>query len=166
MEQLYCPWRQAYSTLSHHREKYTHETCVFCAILNHPEDDEHNLVIKRGENWVVIMNLFPYNAGHLLAIPTTHVAQLDELSPDQLSELMFVVKDSISWLNQVCGPDGFNMGINLGEAAGAGIPEHLHWHILPRWKNDTNFMPLLANTKQISFDIQQLCSKLREIAKV
>lgn len=164
MEKMYCPWRQVYSALTHDRPAYTTATCIFCAIIQHPEDDSRNFVIKRLNNCAVMLNLYPYNAGHMMIVPYRHTDTVLELTPAEQTETMAALSEAIGWLTTVSKPDGFNIGLNLGKAAGAGIPEHVHWHVLPRWQGDTNFMPLLANTKQISFDLKELYQKFREVS--
>jgi len=162
MKKLYCPWREKYSkTVSGTKqEKVTKDECVFCAKFAQTTDDK-NYVIQRFKHCAVLMNLYPYNAGHLLVIPYQHAACLSELSNDERNELMYVSMVSSDVLKSTLGAQGVNMGLNVGRAAGAGIPSHIHIHILPRWIGDTNFMPLLAETKTISFDMQQIYLKLK-----
>lgn len=160
MEKIYCPWRQIYSKLTHERHAYTKATCIFCAILQHPEDDAQNFVVKRLTHCAVLMNLYPYSAGHLLVLPYKHAQHLADFNASQQADILHALTLGTQWLQATSQPDGFNIGLNLGKAAGAGIPEHLHWHLLPRWQGDTNFMPLLADTKQVSFDLRTLYEEL------
>ena len=109
------------------------------------------------------MNLYPYNSGHLMIVPYRHVADLTDLSDDEASELINLSKKMISALRQVSHPDGFNVGSNIGRTAGAGIDTHVHFHVVPRWNGDTNFMPVLADTKLISEDMTDTYHKLRAV---
>ncbi len=122
--------------------------CPFCP----PEiklPDEKRLILYVDDKTIVIMNKFPYNTGHLLVSPRRHVPELDDLSPDELSALMLTVRTSIRILREVMKPDGFNVGINLGKVAGAGIPEHLHIQIVPRWDGDVNFMTVFGDVRVV-----------------
>jgi ATP adenylyltransferase len=126
--------------------------CIFC---DKPEEtrDPENYILYRGKHSFVMMNIYPYNTGHLLVIPYRHVEGLDQLPNAVLLELMHNTKRSLKVLRQAFSPGGFNVGLNLGKAAGAGIAEHLHFHLVPRWHGDTNFMPVLAETKVIPQDL-------------
>ena len=119
---------------------------MFCVASNRPEPDA-SLVIERGERCLTMLNAFPYASGHLMVAPHRHVDQLDELTEAESHELMQLTRRAIAALRAVMSPGGFNVGLNLGEVAGAGIADHLHLHIVPRWQGDTNFMPLLADTR-------------------
>jgi ATP adenylyltransferase len=143
-EQLWAPWRLQYVTGD------SPPGCPLCAQPARA-DDRAALVVHRGEHVCAILNLYPYNPGHLMVIPYRHVACLTQLNDAELDEGIRLVQRAISVLRTVMGsgPDGFNVGLNLGSAAGAGIPDHLHWQVVPRWMGDTNFMPVLADTKVI-----------------
>lgn len=142
MKQLWAPWRLQYIL-----EGNTEE-CIFC-IKPAEDKDRENLILYRGKNVYTIMNLYPYNNGHLMVVPYQHVEDLDDLPGDFLFELIIITKRAEAILKQVFSAQGFNIGFNLGKAAGAGIDEHLHIHIVPRWMSDTNFMPVLADLKVI-----------------
>jgi ATP adenylyltransferase len=122
--------------------------CIFCA-LPRAQADRENLILWRGRRAFVILNKFPYSPGHLMVVPYTHTADLDDLVPDELTELMLGLRRAIGCLRRAMNPQGYNVGINLGGVAGAGIPGHVHYHIVPRWDGDHNFMPILAETKVI-----------------
>jgi ATP adenylyltransferase len=122
--------------------------CIFCS-LPCAQADRDNLILWRGRRAFVILNKFPYSPGHLMVVPYTHTADLDDLVPDELTELMLGLRRAIGCLRRAMNPQGYNVGINLGGAAGAGIPGHVHYHIVPRWDGDHNFMPILAETKVI-----------------
>jgi ATP adenylyltransferase len=117
--------------------------CVFCAIPDH----ESERVLVRGRLAYVVMNKFPYNPGHLLVVPLRHVGDLEGVIAEENAELQELLQRSIRAIREKAGPDGFNIGMNLGKPAGAGIPEHLHWHVVPRWSGDTNFMPVVGDTR-------------------
>jgi ATP adenylyltransferase len=128
-------------------------------------DDRSNLILQRNPNSCVILNRFPYNNGHLLVAPRTHLGRLEELSPDVLLELQLSLRQMLTALERTIRPDGFNIGLNLGRTAGAGLPGHLHWHIVPRWDGDTNFMPIFADVKVIVQSLDALYDLLhRELA--
>lgn len=143
MERLWSPWRMAYLT---NAEKP--EGCVFCRKLAEEKDAE-NLLVYRGRHAAIIMNLYPYNTGHLMVIPYQHVSSTEELDRDTLMEMMELVNLCIRILRRTMHPDGFNVGINIGRAAGAGIAEHVHIHIVPRWTGDSNFLTILGQTRVI-----------------
>ena len=149
MDQLWAPWRLAYvADPKEQRKPQTPDACFICQGVN-GTDDRANLLVYRTPLSVVVLNKFPYNNGHLLVAPRVHKGRLDELEPEQLLDLQLVLRKMIGILEQRMNPDGFNVGLNLGKVAGAGLPGHLHWHIVPRWNGDTNFMPVLADTKVI-----------------
>jgi ATP adenylyltransferase len=154
MEQLWAPWRLNYIVSS------PPKGCVFC--LGKPEEDESRLVLYRGSHMFVVMNAFPYSNGHLLIPPYRHISDLADLTDDESLEMMQLTRESCRILKETCRPDGFNIGINLGGAAGAGIAEHLHLHIVPRWHSDTNFMPVLADVKVIPEALEATYRKLKE----
>jgi ATP adenylyltransferase len=145
MEQLWAPWRQAYVSA----EKAAGAgPCFLCQGLAQT-DDRKNLIVWRTPRSVVVLNRFPYNNGHLLVAPLGHRGRLDELSAEDHADLMLTLQKMVGHLEGLMQPQGFNIGLNLGHAAGAGLPGHLHWHIVPRWSGDTNFMPVLADTRVI-----------------
>jgi len=162
MKCIFAPWRSSYAG-SQDQSKKTDTTsaqCVFCSQLQENKDKE-NFIIKRFKHSFVILNRYPYNAGHLLILPIKHRGSLNELSKSERSELMEITNQSIILLQKSFQNDGVNVGLNLGKSAGAGIPSHLHIHILPRWQGDTNFMPTIAETKIISFDLKKVYEQLR-----
>jgi ATP adenylyltransferase len=153
MEYLWAPWRQAYITAV--KTPAENEPCFICAGLA-AEDDRANLIVQRTPWSVVLLNRYPYNNGHLLIAPRAHKGQLSELSPEELLETMETLRRMIGLLDPLLHPQGYNIGLNLGRVAGAGLPGHLHWHLVPRWSGDTNFMSLLADTRVISQSLQEL----------
>ena len=138
---LWAPWRIEYVTSRKPAE------CIFCAAAS--TGDSEGLVIDRGPLCLTMLNAYPYAPGHLMVAPNRHVGELDSLNDIELTELMLQTRTAVSLLREVMTPGGFNVGLNLGTVAGAGIAEHLHMHIVPRWHGDTNFMPLLADTTVI-----------------
>lgn len=155
---LWAPWRGVYVTSTPKRES----GCVFCEKIA-ADNDKEDLVLYRGSSCVVVMNLYPYNNGHVMVIPKRHTANLAGLSDKECVEMAYLRRFMTEVLTEAMNCDGFNAGLNLGEAAGAGIAAHLHEHIVPRWKGDTNFMPVVAGTKVIS---EQLYSTYDKIKKV
>jgi ATP adenylyltransferase len=145
MQPLWAPWRMEYILEAQDQPS---DGCVLC-LLPRAQADRDNLILWRGRRAFVILNKFPYNPGHLMIVPYTHTADLDGLMPDELTELMLGVRRAIGCLRRAMNPEGYNVGINLGRTAGAGIPGHMHYHVVPRWDGDHNFMPILAETKVI-----------------
>ena len=156
MKQLWAPWRMGY-ILSDKKEN----GCVFCNAYN-SDDDEDKLVVYRDEYAFVIMNLYPYNTGHIMVVPNRHLDSPLLLKPEEELNMFNLVNKSIDVLNKAISPEGFNIGMNLQRTAGAGIDDHIHIHIVPRWNGDTNFMPIISDTKVISESISKTYKKLKE----
>jgi ATP adenylyltransferase len=146
MDHLWAPWRLSYVATA--KAPAPADPCFLCRGLA-GDDDRANLIALRTALSVVVLNRFPYNNGHLLVAPRAHKGRLDELSPEELLDTLEAVRRCVSLLDELMHPDGYNVGLNLGHAAGAGLPGHLHWHVVPRWHGDTNFMPVLAEAKVI-----------------
>jgi ATP adenylyltransferase len=130
-------------------------------IAQHPEDDEKNFILHRSQHGFVVLNLYPYISGHLMIVPYLHTSEFDSMPKEITDELMDLAKRSQTALREVYSPSGFNLGMNLGAAAGAGIADHLHIHLLPRWAGDTNFMTPVAETRVLPEDLETTYSKLR-----
>ena len=162
MEQLWAPWRLAYVAAD--KPAGGEPACFICQGLAQTEDRQ-NLIAWRTTRSVVVLNRFPYNNGHLLVAPHAHKAQLDELNNDEHLDLMLTVQKMVGILNDLLKPQGYNIGLNLGQVAGAGLPGHLHWHIVPRWGGDTNFMAVLADTRVIVQSLTTLYDLLTERLK-
>ena len=158
MDRLWSPWRAKYIASGVDAES---PTCVFCEIGRDTENDLSNYVVFRGQLNFVALNLFPYITGHLLVIPYGHLGEFDSASKDVTDEMMDLTKRSQAALRAVYKPAGFNMGMNLGAAAGAGIVDHIHIHILPRWSGDTNFMTTVAETRVLPESLADTYAKLR-----
>ena len=137
-------------------------SCVFCDAVA-SSDDLGSLIVHRGKAAFVLLNLFPYNSGHLLVVPYLHTAQLSDLDDDASLELWTLTKRAQAALESVMHPEGYNLGMNLGTVSGAGIADHLHLHIVPRWNGDTNFMPVLADIKVLPDALENTCRKLRAV---
>lgn len=160
MERLYAPWRMAYVEQPQ-KPKSSETGCVFCDAAA-SADDAANLIVHRGEAAFVILNKFPYNNGHLLVVPYLHTAKLPDLSDAALAEIWTLAKDAQSALQTAMHPEGYNLGMNLGTAAGAGIADHLHLHVVPRWNGDTNFMPVLTDVKVMPDSLEHSCKLIQD----
>jgi ATP adenylyltransferase len=156
MEPLHAPWRIEYILAP----KPANSDDLFSRIA-HSNDDEGNYVVVRDRTCYALLNTYPYTGGHLMVVPYKQVPDLHGLTDEELSDLMKLTRRCQTALTQVMKPDGFNIGINLGKAAGAGVPGHLHIHIVPRWAGDTNFMAVLANTTVLPEALRELATKLR-----
>jgi len=141
-------------------ERPSETGCILCQKPGE-QNDEANLILYRGQSNFIILNAFPYNPGHLMIAPYRHTANLQDLSEDEAKEHFDIVRKGITLLTRILKPAGFNVGMNIGKIAGAGIEEHLHTHIVPRWQGDANFMPVLSNTKVISEALAATYKKLK-----
>jgi ATP adenylyltransferase len=155
MKKLWAPWRLEYIINAQYEED-----CIFCTKPKESTDKE-NLIVYRSQHCFVILNKYPYNNGHVMVVPYLHTSDLTSLTDDVLLNIQQVIQLTIKALNRSMKPHGINVGINLGRTAGAGIDEHLHYHLVPRWDGDTNFMPILAETKVISEGLAESWEKLR-----
>ena len=171
---LWAPWRIGYirglsdaaspQSQPDNAEQPT-SGCFLCSYLSHPEQDEKNLVLWRASESLVLLNRFPYNNGHLLIAPARHIADLESATDSELVELTKLIRESQRALSLVIKPHGFNVGMNFGRCAGAGLPEHLHIHLVPRWDGDTNFMPVCTDTGVISQSMSELFGLLKKVSK-
>jgi ATP adenylyltransferase len=157
LERLYTPWRMKYVTSAQKNDG----GCVFCAKIDaSAEHDRENYVIYRGDKTFAVMNIYPYNTGHIMILPHTHVATLAEVRPETQFELITLIAYFTDLLSQLMNPDGFNIGLNIGQAAGAGIDSHLHIHIVPRWTGDSNYMPVIGQTKVLPEELGDTYDKI------
>jgi ATP adenylyltransferase len=154
MDRLYSPWRYGYVTSTSQPQ----EECVFCAASAGACDP---LIVARGATAYVILNLYPYNSGHVMVVPVRHAASLADLTRDELAELMTLTQRAEIALTEVYRPQGINVGLNLGRAAGAGIADHLHIHLVPRWTGDTNFMSVVGQTRVLPEEVPASADRLR-----
>jgi ATP adenylyltransferase len=163
MERLFSPWRSQYIESFAHASESKND-CIFCTALAGTKDEDHSIV-HRGRECFVIMNLYPYNSGHLMIVPNRHIPSPVDITDSESTEIFALIRSMIRALQEVSHPDGFNIGANIGRIAGAGIDQHVHFHLVPRWSGDTNFMPVLNDTKLISEDMNVLYKKLRAFVR-
>jgi ATP adenylyltransferase len=156
-QRIWAPWRLAYVKDA---SKDKAEECIFCAKPAAGDDDE-NLIVHRGELCFVMLNLFPYTNGHLMIAPYRHVATLPELDADTVAEIMALAQRAMRVLEEEYAPHGYNVGFNQGRVAGAGVEHHIHMHVVPRWGGDTNFMPVLADTRVMPQSLEQSFAALK-----
>ncbi len=157
-KRLWAPWRIKYIL-----ESKT-QGCFLCDIVKRRADTA-NLVVRRGRACILLLNRYPYNGGHLMVAPLRHIAELQALNAAEQLELMQLTALGMDLLGKVCHPDGYNIGVNQGEAAGAGLKDHIHLHIVPRWNGDTNFMPVIADIKVIPQSLEELRAALAAAGK-
>ena len=160
MDVLWSPWRYSYIK-SGETERDAQSHCVFCSVLENPASDEEKFILHRAGFNFVILNIYPYTSGHLMIVPYSHTAELFELPKETSDELMDLTKRCQSAIKGIYQPHGINLGINLGKAAGAGVADHLHLHILPRWVGDVNFMTAVGQTRTIPEDLRETYEKLK-----
>ncbi|MCB8932058.1 MAG: HIT domain-containing protein [Fimbriimonadaceae bacterium] len=158
-ERLWAPWRLTYI------EKATPSgECIFVDLPTLDADRE-NLILHRGRHAFVMLNAFPYTNGHLMVAPFKHTSSMGELDDAELLEINQLVAKCLRWIEEAYAPDGFNIGVNLGSAAGAGIPTHIHWHIVPRWTGDTNFMSVVGEVRVLPQSLEESYDRLRAIVE-
>lgn len=148
---MWSPWRSLY--IESFKEKKKVSSCVFCDAVNESLEDADSLLVAKGELTISVLNLYPYNNGHVMVIPKRHLSDFSELTTAEHAEIMMYLDKCVKALKITSCPEGFNIGANIGKAAGAGIDSHLHFHIVPRWNGDTNFMPVLGEIKIISQEL-------------
>jgi ATP adenylyltransferase len=158
VERLWAPWRIEYIEAPHPEG----EGCIFC---QKPSlgDDQEALILARSELAFAMLNAYPYNPGHLMVAPFRHVGELEDLKPPEFAEVDGLLQRSIRALREASGPDGFNVGVNLGRVAGAGVPGHVHWHVVPRWNGDTNFMAVVGEVRVLPEALSATYAKLRPL---
>jgi ATP adenylyltransferase len=159
-DRLWAPWRMNYVTSAGAPDA----ACVFCSALS-AGDDRRVLILRRGRRAFLILNAFPYATGHLMAMPIRHVGKVEDATADELAETMILVQDGVRALNVGYKPDGFNIGMNLGRVSGAGVLGHLHTHVVPRWNGDTNFMPVIADTKVLPETLETTYDRLTALLR-
>lgn len=153
MKQIWAPWRAEY--IGAGKDK----TCIFCSAA--AKESDEGLVLFSGSRTIVMLNKFPYNNGHLMVAPVRHVARIEELTGEESADIFRLLRHSTACIQEVLNPQGFNIGMNIGSAAGAGIEDHIHMHVVPRWNGDMNFMPVLADVKVIPEHLKQTMKKLK-----
>jgi ATP adenylyltransferase len=157
MERLWAPWRMEYINSAREGEG----GCILCE-LPAEGDDEKNYILTRGAKAFVVLNKFPYNSGHLMIAPFRHVGEVEELEDAEALDLHHLLQKSLKALKEAMTPEGFNIGMNLGRVAGAGVPDHLHWHVVPRWSGDANFMPVIGETKVLPENLSTTYRNIKE----
>ena len=158
MDKLWSPWRSQY--IDSFMDKHKKKGCIFCALCKYEVDDADNLLVEKGELTFTMLNLYPYNNGHLMVVPYEHKSDFQLLTDDENAEVMEKLQLAVKALKMTMNPEGFNLGANFGKASGAGIDDHIHFHVVPRWNGDTNFMPALGEVKVISQDLLLTKEKL------
>ncbi|MGB9720736.1 MAG: HIT family protein [bacterium] len=153
MQKLWAPWRMEYI-------RNPHQECFLCSALKH-KDIEEVYILEKERTGFVIMNRYPYNNGHLLIAPIRHIGLIEALNDEEILSMHRLLSRAITAINQTMHPDGFNVGINQGRIAGAGLADHLHYHLVPRWQGDTNFMPVLTDTKIISEALEKTYKQIK-----
>ena len=161
MDKLWAPWRVKYINLLQDKVK---KKCIFCEMLKE-KNDQKNLIVMRTRYSFCVLNIYPYNNGHLLIVPYRHVSGLTKLRKEERDDLFELLLSMKALVGKTLKPGGYNIGINLGKIAGAGFPGHLHIHLVPRWRGDVNFMPVIGNTKIISQSLTTLFKRLRACAQ-
>jgi len=155
LKQLWAPWRMQYVGVEQK------PGCFFCRVIENLDDPDSELVVWRPQGAIVMLNKFPYNPGHALVAPHTHAPSFEDLDDEQSLDLIRAQKRTLAVIRKVMNPNGFNVGANLGNAAGAGIPDHVHIHVVPRWSGDTNFMAVIDDVKIVNEALAQTADKLR-----
>jgi ATP adenylyltransferase len=157
-QRLWAPWRMEYI------EGPKPDECIFCAPAE-AQDDAAHYVLARGERCFVMLNAYPYTSGHVMVSPYEHVPSLEELDEATLLELMILLKRSLAAIREAYGPEGFNIGLNQGKAAGAGVEEHVHMHVVPRWVGDTNYMPVVGGTRVLPQSLEDSYATLAPLLR-
>ena len=155
-DKLWAPWRVRYIRQIDKKDK----ECIFCKMLKEKKDDK-NFIFLRKDTCFSVLNIYPYNNGHCLVVPNKHVNDISKLKKDERNDLLDLLDETKGILDKALSPHGYNLGMNIGRVSGAGFPGHLHIHIVPRWKGDVNFMPVVANTKVISQSLKELYKQLQ-----
>ncbi len=160
MKHLWSPWRSKYISSFKNTDINEGESCFICEAAMNKDMNEDNLVVFKNKLILILLNKYPYNAGHLLIAPREHIGNINELNIELMNEINIYIKSSINILDQLFMPQGYNIGANLGRVAGAGLPDHIHYHIVPRWSGDTNFMTTVSDIKVISEQIEDTRIKI------
>jgi ATP adenylyltransferase len=160
MKQLWAPWRMKY--IKHAAEE---TGCIFCQ-KPRKKDDAKNLIFYRGKKSFALLNLYPYNSGHFMVAPYQHTAKLEKLSSETIAEIFKIINIGKKLLDRKIKPEGYNIGMNMGRVSGAGIADHLHMHVVPRWNGDTNFMPVLDDTKVMPQSLEETYEMMAKTSKL
>lgn len=167
VDRLWAPWRFRYVTQAPTADSSEGDSNPGCIFVDLPasQEDRKNLILLRGKHAFVMLNGFPYTSGHLMVAPYKHTANLADLTDEEHLEIQQLITRAIGWLDEAYHPEGYNVGLNLGAAGGAGIPSHLHWHIVPRWRGDTNFMTTVGETRVLPQGLEDAYDLLFGIAQ-
>jgi ATP adenylyltransferase len=157
LDYIWSPWRYRYLT-----EPKNLEGCIFCAMAAHPEHDPETFIVLRAEFNFIVLNRFPYTSGHLMVVPYRHTSELSGITDEAATELMTLTRRAEKCLREVYRPDGVNIGMNIGESAGAGIAGHIHMHVLPRWTGDANFMSTISETRVLPEELNVTWQRLSQ----
>lgn len=163
MKHLFAPWRESWVVSAASGKDAgldVRETCLFCDCWSRPAQDLDNLIVHRSSHCLVMLNRYPYNGGHLMVVPRDHAGSLPSVPVEQRQELMELTAAAVEIAQELWNPDGFNIGVNQGHASGAGIPDHVHLHVVPRWHGDTNFMTTIGDSRVVSIDLARAQSSL------
>jgi ATP adenylyltransferase len=160
MKQIWSPWRLEYFEESQKSNNKSKKPKCFLCVKN--SKTSNNFVLFRGKYSYIMLNRYPYNSGHLMVVPLRHIGAIEKLTAQETSEMFSLVQKSVVVLKKVFKPDGFNIGANIGKVAGAGVPGHIHLHVVPRWSGDTNFMPVVGDTKIINDSLNRVYNKLKK----
>jgi len=161
MERLYAPWRTQYVTTDKTKKI---EGCVFCHAVKTLDDDKNLGILHRDDDFFIVMNKYPYSPGHFMIIPNLHTSNLEDLDADIFAKMSLAAQKGVKMLKETLNAQGVNIGMNLGKAAGAGIAEHIHLHLVPRWKGDTNFITTIGDTRVYSSEIEEIYKKLKNVS--
>ena len=161
MDRLYAPWRTQYVTSDKSKRI---EGCVFCHAANTLDDDENLGILHREKDFFIVMNKYPYSPGHFMIIPNLHTSNLEDLDPQTFAQMSMYAQKGVKMLKEIMNAHGVNIGMNLGKAGGAGIAEHIHLHLVPRWEGDTNFMTSVGDTRVYSSDMEEIYKKLKNVS--
>ena len=154
---IYAPWREEF-LLTEQRE----DGCIFCNRIATPEKDAEHFVLYRGDTAMVMLNLYPYTSAHLLVIPYRHIGEIEVLTDAENLEIAQLMQTSVRTLKSAMHPDGFTLGLNIGKASGAGVPGHLHWHVVGRWVGDSNFLPVIGESRLLSVRVEETYRRLAD----
>ena len=163
MERIWSPWRSKYIKAFNDAKNKKENECFVCDAINSNNKDKELLIVTKREKCIVIMNKYPYNSGHLLVCPLRHISQFEEFEDDELLNIMNTKQEIIVVMKELFNPHGFNFGLNVGKSAGAGLPDHLHFHIVPRWNGDANFTATIAEVKFYANSLEDTRNKLSKM---
>lgn len=163
METLWSPWRSKYIGTFKDEVEKSREECFLCVAASGVKPDHETFVVARRPNCFAVLNLYPYNNGHTLIAPYRHIGDFTQLSTAELSDIFILMQDCVTALKQIYSPHGFNLGANIGKSSGAGVPEHIHFHVVPRWSGDTSFITTISDTKVVSIAIEETWNDLHKL---